>query len=135
LNNLTESAQDYIKVLLDLSKKDSKIHSAEVAATLGVSRASVSRAMSMLKDNGYIKKEKYGTISLTKSGLKAANIIKRRNEILTNFMIDILGVNIKVAKEDACRMEHDISAEAAYKLEEYLEYCAGAKLKAGICGR
>ena len=121
LNNLTESAQDYIKVLLDLSKKDSKIHSADVADALGVSRASVSRAMDALKDNGYIIKEKYGTISLTESGYRAANIIKKRNKILTNFMTDILGVNIKVAKQDACRMEHAISAEAALKLEEYLE--------------
>ncbi len=127
MNNLTESAQDYIKVLLDLSKKDSKIHSAEVAAILGVSRASVSRAMKVLKDNGYIKKEKYGTISLTELGLKAANIIKKRNEILTDFMINILGVNLNVAKEDACRMEHDISAEAICKLEEYLENSSRAK--------
>jgi DtxR family Mn-dependent transcriptional regulator len=121
LKKLTESAQDYLRALLELSENGRPVHSSDVANTIGVSRASVSRAMDVLKDSGYITKEKYGTISLTNSGIKASKIIKKRNEMLTAFMTDILGVGIKMAKKDACLMEHAISAETTFKLAEYLE--------------
>lgn len=124
MEKLTPSIQDYLKTLLELSKSGEPIHSAEVATAVGVSRASVSKAMDILKDAGYITKEKYGTISLTEQGKQAAIMVKKRNELITTFLTNVLGVNPRMAKADACRMEHTISAETASKLEEYLrEVC------------
>lgn len=68
-----------------------------------------------------INKEKYGTILLTEQGKKAADKVKKRNELLIAFLTDVLGVNTHMAKADACRMEHAISAETAGKMEEYLK--------------
>ena len=124
MEKLTPSIQDYLKALLIQSKSDEPVHSADVAALVGVSRASVSKAMDLLKEAGYIIKEKYGTISLTEQGKQAAGMVKKRNELLTAFLKNVLGVNPGMAKVDACRMEHTISAETAGKLEEYLrEVC------------
>ncbi len=124
MEKLTPSIQDYLKALLELSKNAEPVHSTYVADAVGVSRASVSRAMVLLKDEGYITKEKYGTISLTALGRQTAGSVKKRNELIRIFLTDVLGVGDKMAKIDACRMEHTISAETASKLEKYLsEVC------------
>jgi len=121
MEKLTPSIQDYLKALLILSISDEPVHSADVAALVGVSRASVSKAMDILKEAGCITKEKYGTISLTEQGKQVAGMVKKRNELLTTFLQDVLGVTTRMAKVDACRMEHMISAETAGKLEKYLK--------------
>ena len=124
MEKLTTSVQDYLKTLLELSESSEPVHSADVAGAVGVSRASVSRAMNVLKDAGYITKEKYGTIMLTPLGRQTAHAVKKRNELIRAFLTDVLGVNTGLAREDACRMEHTISAETAGKLEKYLrEVC------------
>lgn len=124
MEKLTPSIQDYLKALLELSKDGESIHSTYVADTVGVSRASVSRAMSVLKDEGYITKEKYGTISLTMLGRQKADCVKKRNDLIRIFLTNVLGVDERMAKVDACLMEHTISAETAGKLEKYLsEVC------------
>lgn len=120
MEKLTPSIQDYLKALLQLTDDGEPVHSADVAMIIGVSRASVSKAMDTLKCAGYITKEKYGTILLTEQGRQAATKVKRRNELLTVFLTDVLGVDHVKAKVDACRMEHTISAETAGKLEKYL---------------
>jgi len=124
---LTPSIQDYLKTLLKLSKDGVPVHSADVATAVSVSRASVSRAMSVLKQMGYINKEKYGAIYLTPSGIQTACSVKKRNELIQAFLTDILGVDDKMAKMDACRMEHTISAETAEKLEAYLRKASETK--------
>jgi Mn-dependent DtxR family transcriptional regulator len=124
MEKLTPSIQDYLKALLELTKDGEPVHSADIAETIGVSRASVSRAMNVLRDAGYIIKEKYGTITLTPLGGQTAHTVKKRNELLTTFLEDVLGVTTGMARADACRMEHIISAETAGKLEKYLrEVC------------
>ena len=121
MTHSTTSEQNYLKALLALSKNGGTIHSADVANVVGVSRASVSKAMDILKESKYITKEKYGTIALTPLGKQTASAVKKRNELIKTFLTDILGVNDNVAKYDACRMEHTISSETAEKLEEYLK--------------
>ena len=120
MTHSTTSEQDYLKALLALSKNGETIHSADVADAVGVSRASVSKAMDILKESKYITKEKYGTIALTPFGKRTASAVKKRNELIKTFLTDILGVNENVAKVDACQMEHAISGETAEKLEQYL---------------
>ena len=121
MTHSSTSKQDYLKALLALSKNGGAIHSADVADVVGVSRASVSKAMKLLKESKYITKEKYGPIALTPLGKRTASAVKKRNELIKTFLTDILGVNDNVAKYDACRMEHTISSETAEKLEKYLE--------------
>lgn len=127
MEKLTPSRQDYLKALLDLSKNGDPVRSVYVAETVGVSRAGVSKAMEILKHEGYIIKEKYGTILLTQLGMQTAYTVKKRNELLMTFLADVLGVNPWMAKADACRMEHTISAETAGKLEGYLREACKAQ--------
>lgn len=121
MDQITPSIQDYLKALRELSPDGTPVHSAAVAARLGVTRASVSRTMNVLKQDGFVLKEKYGTIQLTREGLQAADQVAKRNRLLKTFLINILQVSEKTALRDACRMEHAISAETELKLQQFLE--------------
>lgn len=120
MKKATPSIQDYLKVLLDFSDTNERIHSIDVARTLGYSRASVSRAMNVLRDRGYITKEKYGPVMLTADGRAAAALVRKRHDLLMDFLIGVLGVEKCAAEADACRMEHAVSKETADKLEQFL---------------
>ena len=121
MGEMTRSKEDYLRALLRLSECGVSIHSADIAITLGVSRASVSRMMDILKDSGYISKEKYGTITLTEKGGKVASCIRKRHDLLRIFLTDVLGVEAVTANGDACRMEHAISIETTNKLDQRIE--------------
>lgn len=116
----TPSLQDYLKTLLELSPSGEPIRSVDISRALGYSKASVSKAMSILRKAGHIQKEKYGAILLTEQGRQAARSIKHRNDLVVAFLTDILGVDWAMAREDACRMEHAISPRTAECLERYL---------------
>ena len=117
---ITPSKENYLKVMLELSSEEG-IRSTDIASALGISKASVSSMMNVLREAGYVTKEKYGAISLTENGRKAAADIKRRYELLKKFLHDILGVEAAIAAEDACRMEHLISPETADQIDRQLE--------------
>lgn len=123
MKKITQSKEDYLRVLLKLSKEDERIHSMDIANALGLSRASVSRMMNLLKDSGYVMKEKYSTISLTEKGLLVAERLRKRRNLLKDFLTDVLGVEALIAEEDACRMEHIISEETEIKLNLHLKEC------------
>jgi len=117
---ITPSKENYLKVMLELSSEEG-IRSTNIASALGISKASVSSMMNVLREAGYVTKEKYGAVSLTENGRKAAADIKRRYELLKRFLHDILGVEAAIAAEDACRMEHLISPETADQIDRQLE--------------
>jgi len=106
--------------MLELSSEEG-IRSTDIASALGISKASVSSMMNVLREAGYVTKEKYGAVSLTENGRKAAADTKRRYELLKKFLHDILGVEAAIAAEDACRMEHLISPETADQIDRQLE--------------
>lgn len=116
---ISPSSQDYLEIILDLSKDGVPVRSIDIANALGYSRASINRAVNVLKSAGLVAQEKYGTLSLTKEGLKTAQDVRERHNILKNFLIDLLQVSEATAEEDACRMEHIISEETLIKLVEY----------------
>jgi Mn-dependent DtxR family transcriptional regulator len=118
-SSITPGKENYLKVLLDLSR-DGEARSIEVAEALGITKASVSSMMKRLRDEGYITKEKYGTATLTEKGLKEAANVKRRYHVLESFFVRILGVDEATAAEDACRIEHIISPESLDKINEQL---------------
>ena len=77
--------------------------------------------MNVLKDEGYIVKEKYGEIVLTDNGRIVADYVRKRHDLLKSFLIDVLGVDEIICKNDACQMEHVISQETTEKLRQQLK--------------
>jgi DtxR family Mn-dependent transcriptional regulator len=117
---ITQSKEDYLKIIMELSN-DEDIHSIEIANALGVSKASVSCMLRVLKDEGYVNKERYGTVTLTENGRNIAANVKRRYELLKRLLNDVLGVEATTAAGDACRIEHLISSETTDKIDRQLE--------------
>ena len=103
-----ESQEDYLEKILQISKEKDNVHAIDIARALSFSKPSVSAAMGKLKDLGYIEINKKGEIILTPQGLIIAEKTLEKHEMLAQLLID-LGVDEETAKEDACRIEHDIS--------------------------
>lgn len=105
---IQESGEMYLETILRLSQKSGHVRAIDVGEEMGYSKPSVSRAMSLLKEGGYIVIDRDGAITLTDSGREIAEKIYARHTLLTNFLISI-GVDEETASEDACKMEHSIS--------------------------
>lgn len=116
--SLHESGEDYLEAILVLQQKKGTVHSIDVAQHLGYTKPSVSRAMSILRASGHIVMEKDGRLRLTEEGLQVARGIYERHTLLTNWLIH-LGVSPRVAAEDACKIEHDISEETFQCLKRH----------------
>ena len=108
--NIYESAEDYLEQILMLLEKKGHARSTDIAIGLNVTKPSVSFAMKNLRENGYINMGSDGLISLTDKGYAIARKIYDRHQKLTRYLVQ-LGVPEEIAREDACRMEHDISQE------------------------
>ena len=104
-----ESAENYLEAILALSEKG-PVRSIDVAQYLSFSKPSVSRAMSLLRENGYVIMNEDGFLSLTDAGMAIASAIYERHQLLTQWLIR-LGVAPDVAAEDACKIEHCLSDE------------------------
>lgn len=115
---IRESAEDYLEAILRLSRKGEGVRSIDVATMLGVSKPSVSHAMKLLREDGYIAMDRYGTITLLDKGAEIANNIYERHRVLSQ-MLESMGVSKETALADACKMEHDISQETFEKIKEY----------------
>ena len=113
-----ESGEMYLEAILVLAKKSGYVRSIDVSEYLGYSKPSVSRAMGILREGGYILMEKDGAITLTDSGKKLAETIYERHTVLSELLIR-LGVDEKTATDDACRIEHVISAESFQAIKQY----------------
>ena len=106
-----ESAENYLETILILSKKLPVVRSVDIATELGYKKSSVSVAMKHLREHQHITVTDAGFIYLTESGREIAEMIYERHQLLTSWLTR-LGVDPKVAEEDACRIEHDISKES-----------------------
>ena len=105
---LHESAEMYLETIYELSQKHPMVRSIDVAESMGYSKPSVSRAVSLLKQGGYLIMEKDGSLILTQSGLEIGKNIHERHKVLSQLLM-ALGVDEKTAVEDACKIEHAIS--------------------------
>ena len=117
---IQESGEMYLETILLLSQKSGHVRAIDVGEEMGYSKPSVSRAMSLLKQGGYVVIDRNGAITLTDAGRELAEKIYERHTLITNFLISI-GVDEETAAEDACKMEHsisDASFEAIKKLAE-----------------
>ncbi len=105
-----KSAEDYLEAMLMLKEQRGYVRSIDVAEMLGVTKPSVSYATKRLRENGYISLDHAGMIQLTEPGLEIAERVYERHRLLTELFIG-LGVSPETAREDACKIEHDLSAE------------------------
>lgn len=107
---INESLENYLERILILQREKGSAHAVDIAAALGVTKPSVSHAIKLLRENGYIVMESDNSILLTDSGREIAARMYERHETLAAFLMRI-GVSRETALADACKMEHDISAE------------------------
>lgn len=105
---IQKAAEDYLEAMLMMKEKHGFIRSIDVAEQLGVTKPSVSYTTKRLRENGYITMDKDGLITLTDSGMEIASRMYERHKLLTEFFL-FLGVDEKTAREDACKVEHDVS--------------------------
>ena len=116
-----ESGENYLETILILKEKQGLVRSIDIARALNFSKPSVSRAMGILRENGYIVMEPGGEIELTEKGQKKADGIYERHKLLTEFLHRVSGVDPRVAEEDACKMEHIISDETFQGIKEFMK--------------
>lgn len=114
-----ESVEDYLETIFVLSKRLPAVRSIDIATELGYSKPSVSVAMKNLRHREYITVSDEGYITLTASGKELASEIFERHTVLANWLIS-LGVDPQTASEDACKVEHDISAETFQAIKKYI---------------
>ena len=116
--HLQESGEMYLETVYVLSK-NGVVRSLDVAEYMGFSKPSVSRAVGLLKQGGYLLMDKDRYLTLTESGVDVAKKIYERHTLLSKFLVR-LGVDEKTATEDACKMEHDISDESFLAIKEHV---------------
>lgn len=119
MSKLYESGENYLETILILKNKGISVRSIDIVHEMELSKPSVSRAMGILREGGFITVDANGFITLTSAGSEVAERIYERHRVLTEWLIDI-GVSEKTAAEDACKLEHDISVESFDKLKEHL---------------
>ena len=113
---LMESGEMYLETILILKNKYGYVRSIDIAHEMNFSKPSVSRAIALLKDDGYVTNDPHGMILLTDKGLAIAEKIYDRHKTLTKYLIS-LGVSEETAQNDACRIEHIISDESFEKIK------------------
>ena len=114
-----ESAEDYLETILMLQRKNGMVRSIDIASEMDFSKPSVSVAMKKLRAGGYIEMGSDGHITLTKEGMVAAESVLERHTMLTDWLIRI-GVERSIAADDACRIEHVISAESFEAIKRHV---------------
>lgn len=117
---MQESGENYLETILILQERNGCVRSIDVARELGVSKPSVSRAMGILREDGFITMEASGALSLTAAGAGRASAIYERHRIITRFLCEKIGVSRKTAETDACRIEHIICDETFEKIKDFL---------------
>lgn len=117
---IQKSAEDYLETILVLFQRNGSVHAVDIANELEFSKPSVSVAMKNLRENGYIAVDRNNEITLTDAGKKIAETIYERHTLLSSWL-QTLGVSAETAAEDACRMEHVISAESFAAIKRHAE--------------
>lgn len=117
---LQESGEMYLETILILTQKSRNVRSIDVCDYMGFSKPSVSRAIGLLKNGGYVEVDSDGFLSLTDLGREVALKVYDRHKVLTEFLVS-LGVDEEIASNDACRIEHCISDESLAAVKKFIE--------------
>ena len=116
---IQESAENYLETILILQKRNGSVRSIDIVNELDYSKPSISIAMKNLRENGYIEMDPSGFISFLPEGQKIAEKVYERHIVISNWLAS-LGVDPSVAEEDACRIEHVISAESFEAIKSHI---------------
>lgn len=130
-----ESGENYLETILMLKEKKGTVRSIDIARELNFSKPSVSRAMGILRESGYITMEPSGEIQLTESGKEKAGAIYGRHRLLTAFLSEVIGVSAQVAEENACRMEHILDQEVVDGIGQFMKECVRSNPGEHVCAR
>ena len=116
-----KTIEDYVELIYILQNKDEKVHTNSIASALDINPASVTEIFQKLSDEGYIDYEKYSGVTLTQKGKKIAISTKKKHDMLKEFLL-ILGVNDKIADDDACSIEHVVDPETVDRLTKFVDF-------------
>jgi len=125
---LSAAMQNYLEEILNLSNRLGTVRVTDIAERLNLTKASVSQALSQLREQGLIIQDRYGPVELTERGRYYGQVVKHRHEVLRSFLIEVLGLDHETAEKDACQMEHAVSSETIERLVGFLikgGYCSG----------
>ena len=117
---LSSNMEDYLEAIAECEQTDGFARVTAVRDLLHVKTPSVTGALRVLAENGYLTHERYQGVKLTAKGRRAAKDVKQRHIILRHFLVDVLGVKPKTADMDACKMEHAVSRNTLDKLHQFL---------------
>ena len=115
--SIQESGEMYLESILVLSKKSPNVRAIDLSEYMGFSKPSVSRALSVLKNGGFVTVSEQGYLTLTEDGKTIAEKIYERHTVLTNYLT-LIGVSKETASQDACKMEHVVSDESFNAIKE-----------------
>lgn len=115
-----ESGENYLETILVLNERKGYVRSVDIAREMNFSKPSVSRAMGILKSDGYITIDESNEIKLTEAGLEKAKSIYERHKLLTKFLVEVSGVTAEMAEKDACKMEHILSKEVFAGIKKFM---------------
>ena len=118
--HIQESGEMYLETILVLTKKNQYVRAVDIGEHMGYSKPSVSRAIGLLKNGGYVTADHEGHLSLTDEGRELAEKIYARHNILSRFL-ESIGVSSETASEDACKLEHVISDESIAAIETFIK--------------
>lgn len=121
---LTSAGEDYLEAIYRIMCEkpgEASVRSVDVSEQLGVSKASVNKALTALKEGGFVEQTRYGRVELTETGRIYAAQVWRRHRMLRAFLTTELGVDAETANEEACLMEHALCEDTTNRLMEYLE--------------
>ena len=122
MEKVSMSHEDYLEAIVMLGgTTENSVRSVDIATKMGVSKASVSKAVTSLKNSGMLEQPYYGDITLTEDGYKYGYAVLKRHEMLTRFLVEKVGLSEEVAEDEACQMEHAISDESFKKWLAYFE--------------
>lgn len=119
-DRILESKENYLETILILRNRNGTVRAVDIAAEMEFTKPSVSVAMKNLRGEGCIEVDKNGFITLTEQGLEIAESVYERHLLFTKWLTS-LGIPKETAEEDACRMEHCLSAESFAAIKAYIE--------------
>lgn len=120
-NKITCSLEDYLEAIYFLQEISKDVRVTDLAGKLNISKPSVNRAINNLKKQNLVEHENYGLLKLTEKGLSCARNVALRHITIKKFLHDLLGVDIKTAESEACRLEHSMCNDTLDKLQKYLK--------------
>jgi Mn-dependent DtxR family transcriptional regulator len=122
MEKLSQSLEDYLEAIVMLGgTTERSVRPSDIARKLEVSKTSVGKALSSLRERGYVTQPYYGEATLTAKGLEYGESVLKRHQYLTAFLVKAIGIPEETAEEEACMMEHAISNESFEKWAAYIE--------------